>query len=247
MVRLLRHCLVDHLADGIVDIGVQFRNGRRADLSDSLEDFGVGRSIERPPPRQSFVSRYRQGELVRECRGRLHLEKLGSQVEQRSLDAGLRLRRGDARDSEIDDLHRIVIHHEDVARLDVAVHQALLVRRVQSPAGLIDDVHDVLSGEPRAAIANQLVERHPRQQGHDEERFPDALFFELADVVNPNHVGVNHLGHDAPLLVEQVHQGGVVDVQNRLEGHLTFMSVSSALYTTPIPPLPRTARSSYRS
>ena len=75
---------------------------------------------------------------------------------------------------------------------------------VQPPASLIDDIDHVFDGEARAAVANQAVERHSRKHRHDEKRLRTTVFFEFADIVDPDDVGVNHGRQDAPLFVEEL-------------------------------------------
>ena len=43
---------------------------------------------------------------------------------------------------EIDDLYSVVLHDENIAGLQIAVHYALFVRRLQSPARLRHDSHN---------------------------------------------------------------------------------------------------------
>ncbi len=83
---------------------------------------------------------------------------------------------------EIDDLHRIVVHDENVARLEVAVNHALFMGRLKTPARLCDDPHDALQREPRADTLHELFERRAGQERHDEERPALVILLELPGV-----------------------------------------------------------------
>ena len=73
-------------------------------------------------------------------------------------------------DAEIDDLDRVILQHEDVARLDIAMDQPLLVGRLQSAAGLAGDVDGSIDCETLAGCADELVEGHAGQQRHHQIR-----------------------------------------------------------------------------
>ena len=127
---------------------------------------------------------------------------------------------GVARDSEIDNLDGVVVHHKNVAGLDVAVHQSLLVRRVQAPAGLPDDSENARNGHGRAAVLDERVESRAGQQRHHEERFLHGALRELADVVDADDIRMDHRREEAPFLVEKLDGLQVVELENRLQGHV---------------------------
>ena len=81
-------------------------------------------------------------------------ELLGRHVAGRAHDlAHLRQRRGiDARDAEIADLDAPVVVDQDVRGLDVAVHDALLVRVAQPVEELADHLPDLLQREVRLLL-----------------------------------------------------------------------------------------------
>jgi hypothetical protein len=62
-------------------------------------------------------------------------------------------------DAEVDDLHRVVFHHEDVARLQVAMHQAPFVGRLQAAAGLAHDVDGALHRQTMTGVADEMFQR----------------------------------------------------------------------------------------
>ena len=82
--------------------------------------------------------------------------------------AGGRLPVGELGEAEVEDLDPPVAGHEEVVRLEVAVHDALLVRRREAPRRLGDEIHG-LADRDRAA-AQPLAERLPLEQLGDEVR-----------------------------------------------------------------------------
>jgi hypothetical protein len=89
---------------------------------------------------------------------------------------------GHVGDAEIDNLYRVIFHHENIARLQVTVHKAALVRRLQSPAHLRHYSGRALRGQAMTRCANQSVESGARQQGHDKVRLLLAVFVKLSNV-----------------------------------------------------------------
>ena len=69
-------------------------------------------------------------------------------------------------DSEIDDLDRVVLQHEDVTRLDVPMDQAPLMGRLQSSTDLTNDIDRSVNRQPLTGCTDQLVERRAGQQWH---------------------------------------------------------------------------------
>ncbi len=74
-------------------------------------------ALERVAARHSFVADDAQGKNVGGWGQRLQFDLLGGHVEQRSLLRARGVGVGHVSDAEVDDLHRVVFHHEDVARL----------------------------------------------------------------------------------------------------------------------------------
>ncbi len=75
---------------------------------------------------------------------------------------------GDARDAEVGDLDATLGGNEQVARLDVAVHEPRRVRGLQGGRGLRDDVEDVLIGRQRPFALENRRERLARHELHHE-------------------------------------------------------------------------------
>lgn len=66
-------------------------------------------------------------------------------------------------DAEVDDFHRVAVHHEQVARLEVAVDQPLAVRGLQAAASLAEYLDRPFDGEPLAGRFDQVIQRRARQ------------------------------------------------------------------------------------
>jgi hypothetical protein len=69
------------------------------------------------------------------------------------------MRIGHVGHAEVDDLHRVIFHHEDIARLQIAVNQPALVRRLQPSAGLRNDVNRPLNRQTMARRADEMFQR----------------------------------------------------------------------------------------
>src|SRR5208282_5330010 len=118
--------------------------------------------------------------------------------------------------AEIDDLDRIVFHHENVARLQIAMYQASLMRRLQAAARLGKNPDGALDGQAMAGFANKSFERGAGQKRHHEIRFFLAVFLELANIENLNNVGMAHGGEHIAFLVEQLQRSGIGNIENSL-------------------------------
>ena len=188
-------------------------------MEDGLHHLRLGGADEGTAPRKGFVGDYAEREQIRKGARRLHLKLLGRDVEQGALEGGLGLAAGFAGDAEIDDLHRIVVHDEDVAGLDIAVDEALFMGGMETMGGLGDDFKHAGDAQPRAAILDEAIERGARQERHHEEGFFHTILVEFADVVDVDDIGVDHGGEDAPLFVEKLEGGGIFDVEDGFEGH----------------------------
>ena len=203
--RLLSHGLMDDPAHHLAHRRVQVGNGRRHQVHDGVGGLLLGGKVEGAAPCQSLVENDAEGKNVRERRGWLHLQLLRGHVRERSArdghGGGVI---GHVRHAEIDDLDRVIGHHEDVAGLEIAVHQTTLVSGMQSAAGLQNDLDRALDREPLAGSADQMVQRHTRQQRHDKVGLDRALLGEFADIENLDDVWVAHGRQDAAFLAEKV-------------------------------------------
>ena len=115
-------------------VGIQLR-GRRRDLrEDRLDDCLVGGGAERLPPRQRLV---RASDPANRCptgpRPACSAPARATCTAAcPSEPGGAGIRVCGVCDAEVDDLHGIVGHHEDVARLQVAMHQTAFVSRLEA-------------------------------------------------------------------------------------------------------------------
>ena len=99
---------------------------------------------------------------------------------------------------------------DDVRRLDVAMHDAALVRRLERPAEPLGDVHGVDRRQP-LLVADDLRQRRPAHVLHDDEgRIADDEIEEAGDVAVLD-------GGDGLRLVLKAHAEGRVGEQLRLE------------------------------
>ena len=120
--------------------------------------------------------------------------------------------------AEVDDLDRVVFHHEDIARLQIAMYQSAIVRCLQATASLRNNLDRTLDRKMMARLADKMIKRCAGQKGHDEVRLFLAVFFELSNVKNLDDIGMAHRGEDIAFLVEQLQGGRIGDVQDRLDG-----------------------------
>ena len=123
---------------------------------------------------------------------------------------------------EIDDLHRIVVHDEDIAGLEVAVNYTLFMGCLKTPAGLRDDPHDAFQREPRAGALHELLERRAGQKRHDEEGPSLVLLTEFPSVEHVDDVWMTQMGEHRPFFVEQFQCGGAQRSAHALERHVTL-------------------------
>src|ERR1019366_3436679 len=140
MPGLFCHRLVDRLAQRLADGRVELRGGHRNEMQDRIGNGVFAGAFKWPAPGQHFVTNDTQGENVGNRGNRLHLDLLGRHIEKRSLAPPRPAGFSAMSDSEIDDLDRVILQYEDVARLDVPMDQPLLMGRLQSSASLASDI-----------------------------------------------------------------------------------------------------------
>src|SRR5215472_9165726 len=131
--------------------------------------------------------------------------------------------------SEIDDLDGVIVHHEQVAGLDIAVDYSLIVGRLQTAAGLADDLDRAVGSEAPARRLDQLIESHPGKQRHDEIRLPPLILDELSDIQDVDDVGMTESGKDAPFLVKHLDRGGIGRALDCLYRYEPFCDVVKGL------------------
>ena len=228
---------------------VQLGRRRRNLRQDALDDRVFSGASERLAPRQCLVERHAQRIDVRLDRDRLVLHLLRRHVEQRALviPGCPRARMDRVRHAEVDDLHRIVRHHEDVARLQVAMDEAVFVRGVETAARLGEDLDDAIDGQAMAGSANELIERLPWQQGHDEERPLMAVLFVLPHVEDFDDVGMTDGLECRALFVEELERQRIGEFVKRLDRHLAVHRRRDRRRGTPRPSHPRRALTRSRS
>ena len=115
-------------------------------------------------------------------------------------------------DAEVGDLGGAVGHDQQVARLDVAVHDAGPVRGVQGAGGLGDDVEHDVGVEPAVPL-DDLGQRLAVDQLHDQVRAAERAV--LAVVEDPGDPGVGERGREARLGAEPGTELLVVGVHGR--------------------------------
>jgi hypothetical protein len=123
-------------------------------------------------------------------------------------------------DAEVYDLDRIVRDHEQVARFQVPVHQAVLVRGLQSATRLRDDLDDAFNREAMTRVLDQVVQSLAAQQRHDEKWLLLPVLLELPHVENFDDVGVADRLEDAAFFVEEVESEAVTELVQRLNRDL---------------------------
>ena len=165
--RLLGHRLVHDAADDVADRRIQIGRRRRNLRQDRLDDDVLAGASEGLPPRQRFVQRHPERVDIGLDRDRLVLHLLRRHVEQRALVIAGRPRAGmhRVRHAEVDDLHRVVGHHEDVARLQIAMDEAALVRGMKTAARLREDLDHALHRQTMAGAADESDRASPRAAG----------------------------------------------------------------------------------
>ena len=134
-------------------------------------------------------------------RGRVAGRLLGREVLHRAHDLTGRGERhlvGDARDAEVGDLHPAVGRDEQVAGLDVAVHEPGGVRGLERGGRLRDDVEHLVGGEHVLA----LEDRRQRLAGHELHDEEGAAVFlavveDAGDALVVHERGVAGLGAEA--------------------------------------------------
>ena len=114
---------------------------------------------------------------------------------------------GGAGDPEVGELDHVGVRDEQVARLDVAVHDAVPMRVIESAAGLGDHVDGLVDLHP-AVIAQQLGARVAGDVLHHDEVL--AVVLVEAEVEHLDDVGMDEPRRGERLAAEARHEGRVV-------------------------------------
>jgi hypothetical protein len=143
---------------------------------------------------------------------------------------------GGFRKAEIHDLCLTLAREHDVAALDVAVHNPLLVRDLQTFSDLTRDIDGLLYWEGRFTFLKRLS----LNILHDGE----VLAIRFFDIMNSADGGVIESGCSSNFLLEPFEFMGICGNMSGRNLRATERSsrVSMALYTTPIPPSPSFSR-----
>ena len=191
-------------------------------VGDLVEDRHQVVGVERPPAREQLVEHAADAEEVAPPVDLRSLHLLRGHVVGGAHDvAGARHGGGgQARHAEVHDLHRAVLVDEDVGGLDVAVHDAGLVRVGQPGQDLHDDRHLPVVGHRRRR-SHRLLEVLPLEQLHGDVGRAVGVGAEVED---RDHVGVGHLRHGLGFPREALDQLGVVGNlrHHDLEGHVAL-------------------------
>ncbi len=175
------------------------------------------RTLKRVTTGHGFIADNAERENIGGRRQCFQFDLLGRHVEQcpflRAGGVGVR----HVSDAEIDDLHRVVFHHENIARLQIAVYQSAFVRRLQAAAGLGHDVNRALDREPMAGLADERLQRGAREQRHHEVGLLFAILFEFPDVEDLDNVGMAHRCQHVALFVEQLKRSRIGNVEDGLD------------------------------
>ena len=138
------------------------------------------------------------------CTGHL----LGTRIGRRPRGAelvsdvsGLRRREGDP---EVGQVHVALVVEQQVAGLDVAVHDASMMSRAQCAADLIHDAHRLV--EVERAVDETILDRPSAQPAHHEVRAARLS----PEVVERHDVGMLEAGDELRLVLEPADERGVV-------------------------------------
>ena len=111
-------------------------------------------------------------------------------------DGHLRFAAQDLRNAEIGDLHPALFVNQNILRLDVAVHNALVMGELERLADLRDDLQRLARGQLARPL--QLPQVQAVHEFHDEVRQP----VHLAEFVDGHDVGMGQFGQRARFAIE---------------------------------------------
>src|SRR4029077_9528698 len=107
----------------------------------------------------------------------------------------------EVRDSEVDDFHAAVLQNHDVAGLDVAMNDALVVR-VSQPVTDVANKIDLGDQAQRVVGVDDGIEDLPFQKLHHQV----GIAFQIAQVVDSNDVGMLQIAGGLRLAIEALEQ-----------------------------------------
>ena len=158
--------------------------------------------------RQQLEDQHPEGVDVGAGRDRLTGHLLGTRIGRRPRGAelvsdvsGLRRREGDP---EVGQVHVAFVVEQQVARLDVAVHDARMMSRAQCATDLIHDPHGLV--EIERAVDETILDGPAAQPAHHEVRAARLS----PEVVQRHDVGMLEAGDELRLALEPADERGVV-------------------------------------
>ncbi len=189
--RLLGQQAIDRLGQPLGNCGVQFAQRTLFGVHDLLENGQRRIAGKRGLAGAHLVQDRAQTEQVGSLIGLFAQRLLGGHVERRAGDesGGRELHiLGDASQAKIGQLHAALRRfQQDVARLDVAMDQSLLVGRRETLCGLHADAHDLAQGQ--LFLSRQpLLERFAGDELHDQ--VGQGLIARLLDLMHRDHIFV---------------------------------------------------------
>src|SRR6201993_5601738 len=123
--------------------------------------------------------------------------------------------------TEVDDLGAVILHYQNVARLQVAVDQSSLVRGLQSPAHMGCNFYHALHGQAGAGVGDQIGQRGSAQQWHHKERRLPTVFFKEIHIPNFYDIRVRDLGEGSPFFREQIDRHRIGHILHEFDGDRT--------------------------
>ena len=196
--RVLLEAAQDHALDGRVEAREDVRGRRRRLLLVLAAHLGERGRVERALAGRDLVEDEAERVEIAPHGRRLARELLGRHVRRRARDLAQRSGLfGGHREPEVRDPHAPAPVEHDVRGLEVAVEDALLVRRVQARAELARDLDGLVDGE----TPDPLEQRRQVLAVHVLHR-EEVAAFDLADVVDAADVRVRDLPREPHLGVE---------------------------------------------
>ena len=125
-------------------------------------------------------------------------------------------------DAEVDELHRIIAEHEDIARFYIAMNQSLVVSGLQTSGSLSDDVYDSVGRESRGVAPDDFVEREARQQRHHKERLLASFVIRNAEIQDIDDVGMAQPRENSAFPPKQLYLLGIQYFFDGFEGYVTL-------------------------
>ena len=125
--------------------------------------------------------------------------------------------------AKINDLDRVVLHHENIAGFDVAMDEVLIVRSLQTRGKLAKSCQRYDRQSERSPdVLNNFFQSPPGQQGHNKIRATLAVKNPIAGVEDVDNIGVTEARKDSPLAFKQLNGFGTGVGPDRLESDKPF-------------------------